>query len=125
MRAYYACNTFMDAQVGQVLEGLERLGLMNNTVVVFFSDHGLHLGEHNWWNKVTLFERSARVPLIVAAPGLATGEGVGADGRACWTCTRRWPSSPDCPRPPVWRAKASCRCSATPAPPGANRPTPW
>lgn len=69
MQAYYASISFVDAQVGRIVGALERLELSENTVIVFTSDHGYHLGEHGMWRKNTLFENSARVPLIVVAPG--------------------------------------------------------
>ena len=75
IQAYYASISFLDANVGRVLDALDRLGLAQNTVVVFISDHGYLLGERGQWMKQMLFERSARAPLIVAGPGVAaTGQ---------------------------------------------------
>lgn len=76
---YYGAVTYMDAQVGKVLDALERSGQADNTIVIFTSDHGYHLGDHGLWMKQSLFERSARVPLIVAHPG-AKAKGQAAGG---------------------------------------------
>ncbi|NGM63097.1 sulfatase [Sphingobacterium sp. SGG-5] len=68
---YYAAVAFMDAQVGKVLRTLRDEGLEENTIVVFTSDHGFHLGEHRFWMKVSLKEESVRVPLVIKVPGKA------------------------------------------------------
>ena len=66
---YYASVAFMDRQVGKVLDALEAAGLKDNTIVIFTSDHGYHLGEHDFWAKVSLRDESAQVPLIISVPG--------------------------------------------------------
>ncbi len=78
LQAYYACVAYVDAQVGRVLAALDRLDLARSTIVVLWSDHGYHLGEHGGvWQKRMLFEESARAPLLMRAPA-AKG-----NGRAC------------------------------------------
>ena len=65
---YYAAISYMDAQIGRVLAELDRLGLQENTLVAFASDHGFHLGEHGLWAKTSCFEWDASVPMIIATP---------------------------------------------------------
>jgi iduronate 2-sulfatase len=68
---YYACVSYVDAQVGRLLDALQRLGLEQNTIVVLWGDHGWSLGEKDRWCKATNFERDTRVPLMVREPGMA------------------------------------------------------
>ena len=70
---YYATVTYMDEQVGRIVDELEAQGLRDETVIVFTSDHGYHLGEHHFWQKSNLHEESLRVPLIISAPGFRGG----------------------------------------------------
>jgi len=74
LRSYYACTSFLDAQVGKLITALKESGQLENTLIIFFGDHGYHLGEHNWWNKVTIFEKGTNAPFIIA------GKSVGKKG---------------------------------------------
>ena len=71
--AYYASVTFMDEQVGRILDELDRLGLRESTAIVFTSDHGYHLGDHTFWQKANIHEQVTRVPLMISAPGIRPG----------------------------------------------------
>ena len=66
---YYASVAYLDAQVGKVMDALEKSGKRDKTIVIFTSDHGFHLGEHDFWAKVSLRDESAKVPLIISVPG--------------------------------------------------------
>jgi uncharacterized sulfatase len=81
LRGYYAAISFVDVQVGRLLDALERLDLAKDTTIVFWADHGFMVGEHGQWEKTMLFEPSARVPFIMA------GAGVSAAGKACMRTT--------------------------------------
>ena len=71
LQAYHACVSFMDAQLGRVLDELERLGLAQSTLIVLWGDHGWHLGDHGYWTKHTNYEQANRIPLLIIAPGVA------------------------------------------------------
>jgi iduronate 2-sulfatase len=78
VRAYYAAISFVDAQVGRLVDALQKLDLAQDTTIVFWADHGFMVGEHGQWEKMKLFEPSARVPFFMAGAGVTGG------GRACY-----------------------------------------
>lgn len=70
IHGYYASLSYMDAQVGRVLDELDRLQLDDNTIVVLWGDHGYHLGDHGSWTKHTNYEQANRIPILISAPGV-------------------------------------------------------
>ena len=74
VHAYYAAVSYTDAQIGILLNKLEKLGTLNNTIIVLWGDHGWHLGDHDMWGKHTNYEQATKAPLIIAAPGLKAGQ---------------------------------------------------
>ena len=71
IHGYYAATSFTDAQIGRVIDELDRLDLAKNTLIVLWGDHGWHLGDHGYWTKHTNYEQANRIPLIIVAPGVA------------------------------------------------------
>ena len=74
LHGYYAAISYTDAQVGILLNTLDSLGTLNNTIIVLWGDHGWHLGDHDMWNKHSNFEQATRAPLLIAAPGYKSGK---------------------------------------------------
>jgi arylsulfatase A-like enzyme len=74
IHGYYAAISYLDAQVGVLLNTLESLGTLDNTIIVLWGDHGWHLGDHDLWHKHTNFEEATRAPLIIAGPGIKSGK---------------------------------------------------
>ncbi len=77
IRAYYSCISFLDSQIGRLLDALDRLKLTENTTIVLWADHGYQLGEHGQWMKQTVFDPATHIPLFIG------GAGVQARGQAC------------------------------------------
>jgi arylsulfatase A-like enzyme len=77
IHGYHAAISYTDAQIGILLNTLDSLGTLDNTIIVLWGDHGWHLGDHDLWNKHSNFEQATRSPLIIAAPGMKPGKATG------------------------------------------------
>lgn len=83
IHGYHAATSYMDAQLGRVLDALDANGFAENTIIVLWGDHGWHLGDHGMWCKHTNYEQAARIPVIVAAPGVKGGQRTQALVESC------------------------------------------
>jgi choline-sulfatase len=110
VRSYLACTSFVDAQVGRVLDALERRAWRRTRSSVVWGDHGWHLGEKAITGKNTLWDDGTRVPLIFAGPGVSRGSAA-RSRPSCSTSTPRSSSCAACRRATTWRGSASCRSS--------------
>lgn len=72
IHGYYASMSYMDAQLGRIIDELERLDMIDNTIIILWGDHGWHLGDHGYWTKHTNYEEANKIPLIIVAPGVNT-----------------------------------------------------
>jgi iduronate 2-sulfatase len=82
IHGYYAATSYVDAQIGRVIDELDKSGLAENTIIVLWGDHGWHLGDHGMWCKHTNYEQAARIPLMIAQPGAKAGSGQRTDNFA-------------------------------------------
>lgn len=73
IHGYHAATSYVDAQIGRVLDALDASGQADNTIIVLWGDHGFHLGDHGMWCKHTNYEQAARIPVIIAGPGIKAG----------------------------------------------------
>ncbi len=119
IHGYYACVSFIDAQLGRLLKAIDDQGLADNTIIVLWGDHGWQLGEHGMWNKHSCFETSMHTPLFVAAPGIKPARvpaliefidiypslcelaGIDAPGHVQGTSFVRWMNEPSLPGKPA------------------------
>jgi membrane-anchored protein YejM (alkaline phosphatase superfamily) len=106
---YYAAVSYMDAQVGRVLDELERLGLRDNTIIILWGDHGWKLGEHDAWCKHSNVENDTWAPLILSVPGMKHASTL-MRSSSLWTSTPRSPSSPTCHCRAISKALVFGRC---------------
>ena len=109
---YYAAVSYMDAQIGKVLDELDRLGLRKNTIIVLWGDHGWKLGEHGAWCKHSNVENDTNAPLLLSVPGMKNaGSADRRAGRVRGHLSHALRSWRACRCPAIWKAPASSRCS--------------